>query len=77
MFRLRVFAALLIFFVFGCGGAIGASGGTTTTAHPLPARDIRGQVTYKARHPTPTGTSAAIEVRPARRVNVWALAEDG
>jgi len=78
MLRLRLFPALLsaFVFVFGCGGAVGAAG-PTTVASRLPARDVRGQVTYEARHPTPTGTSAALEVRPARRVAVWALAEDG
>ncbi|NOY92320.1 MAG: hypothetical protein GXP55_14085 [Deltaproteobacteria bacterium] len=62
---------------FGCGAsAASGSSGNTLTPEP-PARVVQGQVSYEARHPTPSGTSLAVQRRPARRVTVWAVAEDG
>ncbi len=53
-------------------------------AHPRPARVSpprlarwHGVVTFEARHPTPQGASSALEVRPARRVELQALGAAG
>ncbi|MBX3268928.1 MAG: hypothetical protein KF729_01625 [Sandaracinaceae bacterium] len=53
--------------VAGCG-PLGASPSADGS------RVVRGEVLYEARHATPTGVSAQIELRPARRVDVALLA---
>jgi len=69
--------ALLGFALFGCGASAAASSGAHTLAAEPLAREVHGEVSYEARQPTLTGTSIAVERRPARRVTVWAVGEDG
>ena len=73
----KVFVALALPLVACTRSATPAA---TNTAADLAARTVvtwSGTATYEARHPTPSGASAALERRPARRVEVVALNADG
>ncbi|MEC7519330.1 MAG: hypothetical protein VYE22_05655 [Myxococcota bacterium] len=64
-------ALLVALLLVACGGAPrGPRGAGETTA-------LEGRVTYDARHPTPRGASEAIEVRPARHVDLAVLDAGG
>ncbi len=49
----------------------------TVAARPREPVHLHGVVTYEARHPTPRGASLALEVRPARWVEVEARGVNG
>ncbi len=73
-------ASLLLAFSF-LGAACGASDAGSAPAPIEPAAAApfshAGTVTFDARHPTSTGASSAVDVRPARRVRVEARDASG
>lgn len=69
--RALSFATICLSLLLACGGpprGVEQSG---------PGARYAGRVTYDARHPTPRGASEAIEVRPARHVDVAILDRSG
>lgn len=74
MLRTLTATAFLVVIFMGCGG--------TPTAGPAGSEDVQaatwqGRVVYEARTPTERGASEDVELRPARRVRVEAVAGDG
>ncbi len=54
--------------------AVASCGPVRAPGERAAPRTVRGQIVYESRHPTVQGASAAIEVRPARFVDVALLA---
>ena len=72
---LRSGSLLLCFAVLlGCGATTRSRG---SNGQEDARRTLSGRVTYEARHPTPSGASREIEIRPARHVIVEAVDDDG
>lgn len=65
---LALFLVGLAISILGCGPALSAAG-----ARDGRTLSIHGRLTYDSRHPTPTGTSAEVEARPARFVSIELL----